>query len=98
MQLAERRDVVEAGIGAGIRDHHQTVPYQHSAAISHSTSPNRPNYRRATSSQFRPVIQPQFPAAPAAPGADETWGIGVMLGSGQNDVRLDLGGDFAAAM
>src|ERR1700722_1292977 len=38
MEFAKGRYVVETGIGAGIRDHHQSVPYQHSAAIGHSRS------------------------------------------------------------
>jgi hypothetical protein len=40
VELAEGRDVVEAGIGAGVGDHHQTVPNQNSATIGHFQSPN----------------------------------------------------------
>ena len=40
VQLAEGRDIVEAGIGAGVGDHHQTVPHQDSATIGHFQSPN----------------------------------------------------------
>ena len=62
MQLAEGRDVVEAGIGAGIRDHDETVPHQNSATIGHSRSPNAPEFVGGqTSSQFQGGIQPQFP-------------------------------------
>ena len=35
VQLAEGRDVVEAGIGARVGDHHQAVAHQDSAAIGH---------------------------------------------------------------
>src|SRR5271167_833800 len=41
MQLAEGRDVVEAGIGPGVGDHDQTVPHQHSATIGHFRRPRR---------------------------------------------------------
>ena len=43
MQLAERRDVVDAGIGAGVGEHHQAVTNQNSAAIGHelARSPDR---------------------------------------------------------
>ena len=44
MQLAEGRDVVEAGIGAGIRNHDEPVPHQNSATIGHSKSPNAPEF------------------------------------------------------
>ncbi len=40
VQLAEGRDVVEAGIGAGIGDHHQPVAHQNSAAIRHRPALN----------------------------------------------------------
>src|SRR5882724_7716017 len=40
MEFAKGRDVVEAGIGTGVRDHDQTVPHQHSATIGHFRSPN----------------------------------------------------------
>src|SRR6266849_214863 len=46
VELAEGRDVVEAGIGAGVGDHNQPVPYQHAATIGHFLSSNRPNYRQ----------------------------------------------------
>ena len=45
VQLAKGRDVVEAGIGAGVRDHDQSVPHQHSAAIGHSRIPERTRRR-----------------------------------------------------
>ena len=35
MELAERRDVVEPGIGAGVGDHHQAVADKNAAAIGH---------------------------------------------------------------
>ena len=38
VQLAEGRDVVEAGIGARVRDHDQPVAHQDAAAIGHGTS------------------------------------------------------------
>ena len=41
VELTEGGDVVEAGIGAGIGDHHQTVPYQDSATIGHFLVPTR---------------------------------------------------------
>ena len=37
MQLAEGRDVVEAGIGARIGDHHEAVAHENSAAIGHGS-------------------------------------------------------------
>jgi len=40
VEFAKGRDVVEAGIGAGVRDHDQAVPHQHSATIGHFRSPN----------------------------------------------------------
>ena len=39
VQLAEGGDVVEAGIGARVGDHHQAVAHQNSAAIGHSDRP-----------------------------------------------------------
>ena len=39
MEFAKGRDVVEAGIGAGVGDHDQPVPHQHSATIGHSRDP-----------------------------------------------------------
>ena len=54
MELAEGRDVVEAGIGAGVRDHDEPVPHQNSATIGHSRSPNAPEFFGGqTSSQFQ---------------------------------------------
>jgi len=41
MEFAKGRDVVETGIGPGVRDHDQAVPHQHSATIGHSRSPAR---------------------------------------------------------
>ena len=38
VELAERRDVVETGIGAGVGDHDEPVAYKHSAAIGHFRS------------------------------------------------------------
>ena len=70
MELAEGRDVVEAGIGAGIRDHDETVPHQNSATIGHSKSPNAPDFSGGqTSSQFQGGIQPQFPRCGMQPAA-----------------------------
>ena len=42
VQLAEGRDVVEAGIGAGVGDHDETVAHQDSAAIGHGAAPIQP--------------------------------------------------------
>src|SRR5207237_10765724 len=70
MELSEGRDVVEAGIGAGIRDHDETVPHQNSATISHSRSPNASDFSGGqTSSQFQGGIQPQFPRRGMQPAA-----------------------------
>src|SRR5688572_15643098 len=62
MKLAEGRDVVEAGIGAGIRDHDETVPHQNSAAIGHSRSPNAPDFFGARLvANFRGASNPNSP-------------------------------------
>src|SRR5437764_258824 len=58
MELAKGRDVVEAGIGAGVRDHHHAVPYQHSATIGHSRSPNVRNDRRLERDDISPKCHP----------------------------------------
>ena len=58
VQLAEGRDVVEAGIGAGVGDHHQTVPHQNSAAIGHSRIPTRHD-RAEFLANFGGRLQPQ---------------------------------------
>ena len=55
MQFAKGRDIVETGIGAGIRDHDQPVPHQHSATIGHSRSSNA---SAGITSQFRRGLQP----------------------------------------
>src|ERR1700730_3112670 len=67
MELAEGRDVVETGIGPGVRDHDQPVPHQHSAAIGHFRSPNASAAR--ITSQFRRGIQPHSGRAAAVRAA-----------------------------
>ena len=52
VELAEGRDVVDTGIGAGVREHHETVAHQDATAISH-------DLRRA------PAMRPYIPM-PAA--------------------------------
>ena len=110
VELAEGRDVVQAGIGPGVRDHHETVANEDACTIGHYRSPNRPKFfRRATSSQFQGGVQPQFPRRGMHSAAKSclagrpsaAWtNPGAQSGSctRQNDVRLNSGGDLAIAM
>src|SRR5688572_10054759 len=66
MELAEGRDVVEAGIGTGIRDHHETVPHQNSATIGHSKSPSRPTSGGQLVANFRGASNPNSRGAACA--------------------------------
>src|SRR6187399_317543 len=95
MELAEGRDVVEAGIGAGIRDHDEPVPHQNSATIGHSMSPNRLNSGGQLVANFREASNPHSPrqvmlpmakkGPPARAGASTRldWRIG--RGTGRPD-------------
>src|SRR5262249_33275125 len=42
MQLAEYRNIVEAGVRARVRDHHEAVVNEDPAAVGHATSPGWP--------------------------------------------------------
>ena len=59
VQLAEGRDVVEAGIGARIGDHHQGVTHQNSAAIGHGRCVLRGSVARLIAS-VRPAVQSRY--------------------------------------
>ena len=71
VELAESRNVVEAGIGARVRDHDQAVPHQNSAAISHSQSPNAPKFVGAKLvANFTGASNPNSPATGCAEWAE----------------------------
>src|SRR6476620_1755305 len=84
MELAEGRYVVEAGIGAGIRDHDEPVPHQNSATIGHSMSPNRLNSGGQLVANFRVSSNPHSPGQVMLPMAKE----GPTAGAG-GDKHLD---------
>src|SRR5882724_11709280 len=69
VELAEGRDVVEAGIGAGVGDHDEPVPHQDPATIGHSCVLEPSNYRQAKlvtnfGVASNPVFQAVRPARP----------------------------------
>ena len=93
VELAESRNVVEAGIGARVRDHDEAVSHQNSAAIGHSQSPNPPKFVGAKLvANFTGASNPNSPAAACAEWAEaaiERRAGGRRRTTGTASIRFD---------